>query len=650
MGLSLLICVAILWACFGVGAAALRRLGAGTGGLAEEVSFAAPLGMGLLAYLVLAVGLLGGVEVWVGVALICLLGLLGWRHLLRLAREIAGALRGPKRWRWAALPLLLFFLAAAGFTLIGALAPATELDYDSLVYHLAIPKAYVRDGRIHPLPWLSHSNFPFTMEMLYLLGLLLRDQSLAKLFHLACGWLTVCAIFAFGRRWWGARAGALGAAIFAAIPLVAWEMMSAYNELAFALYAFLAIFALSRWWEARQAEGSGWLWVAGLMCGLALGTKMLAGAVLIFGLLGLLWALFRKEPQVTIGRGIAFAAIALVVASPWYVKSYLWTGNPVYPFCYGLFGGRYWTAERAREYAAAQKEFGRYQPGGAEQARRGALTSLQRALRPGAGPLALLALPWHLTMNPRWFFDIPQRLRPVNVLVWVFGPLLLALLPALVLVGPVGAAGRSLLWFALLYLAIWSLMSQNGRYLIPLLPGLCACAGLSAARLLDRRGLVSAATMLALVLALTSGLYASYGLAAPAARVAVGLESPEQYLSATSPLSRALEAINQATPPDAKILALGDEPRLFYLDREYLLGNHAQVFSPSELATPDALLAALDRMGVTHLLLSVATLRDMSARKGEIETDLAGLEARGKIRPLGLYGTLSLWQVADARS
>ncbi len=98
-------------------------------------------------------------------------------------------------------------------------------------------------------PWLTHSNFPFLLEMLYLLGLLLHGPVLAKLFHFACGWLTALAIYSFGRRFWSPRAGLLGAVTFATIPFVLWEMTVAYNELAFALYAFLALYTLAIWYE-----------------------------------------------------------------------------------------------------------------------------------------------------------------------------------------------------------------------------------------------------------------------------------------------------------------------------------------------------------------------------------------------------------------
>jgi hypothetical protein len=105
------------------------------------------------------------------------------------------------------------------------------------------------------------------------------------------------------------------------------------------------------------------------------------------------------------------------------------------------------------------------------------------------------------------------------------------------------------------------------------------------------------------------------------------------------------EGINHATPPDAKIIVFGDEPRLVYRDREFLLGNHAAIFSPADIASPDALTARFGRMGISHILIGASMLQDMAAGKGAIERDLAGMEVQGRIRPLGMYGTLSLWQL-----
>ena len=646
---ALALYIVILLICAGAGARLLKLLrvarpegppsrpaeaGLGTDDLtvAEEIPFAAAIGLGLLAYLVLGIGLLGYLRLPGVLAIMALLALVGWRETPRLARRLLAGLSALDVWRRSVLPLTVFLLAMLVFTLIGALAPAGDGDYDSLVYHLTIPKLYVRAGDIHPVPWLSHSNFPFTLEMLYSLGLLLDGQSLAKLFHWGCGWLTVLAVFGFGRRWWGPRAGWLGATIFAAVPLAAWQMVTAYVELGVALFCFLAVAALART-RGQPADqlpsknyNTGWLWVAALMCGWALGVKMLGGAALAFSLAALLWS--RRSSQRPRAYHVAlFLLVAAAVACPWYIKSYLWTGNPVYPFLYSLFDGRYWTAERAREYAEAQKAFGL-----------------------GSGPLSLLLLPWNLTMRPQAFFDQPQALRAFSIYVVSLGPIFLALVPTLLLTGRTGGAGRLALWFALVYALMWFVLTQNLRYLVAVLPGLSACAGLAAARLLQRRGVLSAATVLVLVVGSVMALFPTFLLAAPAVRVALGAESQSHYLTRTSKNYRLFKQVEAVTLPSARIMLLGDEPRTFYLDRDCLLGNHAELFSQADLASPQALLAALERLGVTHLLLGASTIENMQNRSGLLESRLSDLAEAGWLRPIASFDSFALWQIEPDQS
>ena len=56
-------------------------------------------------------------------------------------------------------------------SLIGALATPVGLEWDALSYHLAAPKVWLREGRIGYIPFIHQSNFPFLLQMLYLLML-----------------------------------------------------------------------------------------------------------------------------------------------------------------------------------------------------------------------------------------------------------------------------------------------------------------------------------------------------------------------------------------------------------------------------------------------------------------------------------------------
>src|SRR5205807_2184962 len=61
---------------------------------------------------------------------------------------------------------------------------------------------------------------------------------------------------------------------------------------------------------------------------------------------------WRAEPRRRLaGAGLAFGLVVLVAAGPWYMRNAVETGNPIYPFGYSVFGGRYWSSA-ASEYLA----------------------------------------------------------------------------------------------------------------------------------------------------------------------------------------------------------------------------------------------------------------------------------------------------------
>jgi 4-amino-4-deoxy-L-arabinose transferase-like glycosyltransferase len=95
--------------------------------------------------------------------------------------------------------------------------------------------------------------------------------------------------------------------------------------------------------------------------GLALGTKHTVlgfWGLLLAGILGWHLVTTRRWAKEALPHAALWSGLSLAIAAPWYVKSWLYTGNPVYPFFFGLFGGRYWNAENAVQYAQDQAQFG----------------------------------------------------------------------------------------------------------------------------------------------------------------------------------------------------------------------------------------------------------------------------------------------------
>jgi hypothetical protein len=169
-----------------------------------RLAIQAGLGFGLLGLGVLAVGTTLGLPVWLPWAALVLLGILlrrsigdwlrGWRGLAELWRE-----SGPFE-RTLAGMIGLIFLAE----LILALAP--PIRFDSLVYHLALPNAYLHDGRVSYLPWIVMSGMPQTAELLYTWAIALGGNEAAAGLAWMFGLLAVCGLLGCLRRAFDPRA------------------------------------------------------------------------------------------------------------------------------------------------------------------------------------------------------------------------------------------------------------------------------------------------------------------------------------------------------------------------------------------------------------------------------------------------------------
>ena len=272
-----------------------------------------------------------------------------------------------------AFAFYLCLVCAAAFVL--TLAPPTGNDYDSLVYHLAVPAQYLREGRIIELRFDHHAYFPFALEMLFGAGLAWRGAIFAKLFHWLMLPLCAALLVALGARFGQRKAGFLAAALFVSMPLALVEASTAYVDLGFTAFVLGAVWCFLEGRENPQLAlwRNGFFW-SGVFCGFALGTKYFGGLITIFLGFWLLVEALRARRFASVWR---FALPVCVLGLPWYLRNEIWVGNPVFPFAYEVFGGQGWTLEMARAYAADQAQFGF-----------------------GRSIADLVLLPWRLSMTP----------------------------------------------------------------------------------------------------------------------------------------------------------------------------------------------------------------------------------------------------------
>ena len=417
-----------------------------------------------------------------------------------LALAAAGLAAGPRLprprgpWRRTELAVAIAVVLLVAWTAF-AVPPQTWVD--TLGYHLGAPALWQRLHRVAATPE-SRFQYPLLFEHLVSLTGPLLDPAVLNL--AALGLLTVLLAGWVARRF-GRTAGWLAAAGWLASSQAAFLAAHVKHDLLATGYLLAAVVT----WD---------LGGRGLACGAALGcalaVKYPSAAP---GLAILAWEALR--PGRRIRRVAWLAAGGAAAASPFLLKSWLLTGNPVFPL---LFPGIGWGDAERQAFALLGC------PG----------RDLDLA-DPEGLPRALVRL--GTEMNP---------------LAWVG-------LPLLALGAPAGT-GKPLAAVAA-GIAAWILFSPCFRFMVPAFP---LAAALGAAGLAGfarggpvRRRCAAAAAGAALLLGAVQGVAsADFGRRAVAA--ALGLEPPDRYLARVLTTFREAARMSASLPAGGRILLVGE--------------------------------------------------------------------------------------------
>ncbi len=581
LGRSLLDVAAALWlivVALGLGLWLWRWLGPQDGEPLDVLLFSWGMGFGALGLLVLFVGLAGWLtRPFLFLLTICLT-LAGLPVLLPFLRTMKVGKRPS--------PLVLLYLTAAlGLALTLALLPPT--DWDGLFYHLKGPKLHLAAGQIRPGIDIPHLNFPSLFEMLFMLAMALRSDVTAVLLHFACVFLLSGLVYAVTRHIQGGQ-GWTAVLLLFSMPMLLSLGSWAYNDLALAFYQAGALYALLRWQQAQQRH---WLSLSGLFCGLAMGLKYTSFVSPLVLAALIAWESRPRWAQI-VRHLLQFALPALLVALPWYVKNFVFTGNPTYPF---VFNGRFWDDFRTAAYSSSGSGI-------------------------GFDPIALLRLPYDLTLGIR---DASQDGQ--------MGPLFLAMLPLLFVYAlRMPKPLRHILWFVLGQYAFWvvgvifSAGLWQSRLLLSAFVALCPLLAwlMQAIQQLDHPQF-SLQRFLNLVIGFVLALgllqQAQGWLARAPLTYLIGSQSKPERLTQTLGVHyQVMQQLNQTLPANAVVLFLW-EPRSYYCDLDCRPDSILDKYSHLEHlhGSAENIARALAAEDVTHLLIfdqGLTFLRDNEMR------------------------------------
>lgn len=526
----------------------------------ERTVFSLGLGWGILSLGMMGLGTL---HAWTPTGVFAMIALgtaLGVWQIATVPGKAPALPEGiGKQWLWLMIP------AGILGTLL-ALAPPTY--YDSLVYHLALPAAYIRAG--HWIGWtdLIYSGFPQNLEMLWTLGLLTGLSSLPGIIGWMLALLLLRTIYHACQRYLDAPTGSTAVAFLLVMPAFLLLSSGGYVDIGLALYFFLSVYALSL---ASSEAGNGPFLLAGFFAGFATGIKYTG--ILSVGL-GLVWILCRRSDG-RLRSAFIFSAAALLVFAPWMVKNLHYFGNPVFPFFYtwGKAALNPWMQSGAQGYFRALVE---YQP-----------HSL----------LELPALLWNMAVNG---FQFGKGADVLGDFGWA---LFIAFLPLVLWVQEKNKWVMALGAYALLFFACWGMTRPVLRFLFPIAPLLAILAAYGWTHGIEAGGKrlrYGGRGVLAILLISNFMVFFQITDVFKPFRVPLGLESKEEYLTEKLTYYGAASFINRTTDPNAEIVVVGDQ-RSYYYERKVLIWTvfkqNPLVAWADQAATPSALRAELRHHG-----------------------------------------------------
>ena len=358
----------------------------------EESIFSVVLGFAFYSYLTFFLGVLGWLYAWIYWAVI-LLSLILWHK--SWIQFVKSAFETIKNFRFKFNLETFLIITIAIFAVLAILSTLVPpFLWDEMDYHLALPKIWARHHELIPIfsRWIS--ELPSNVNMLYTIGIILKNGILSKFFALSYGLLLAAAIYSFGKRFYNQRAALLAASIYLSLPMIMNHIGSAYVDIPVASLAFPALYCFTIWIAQKNTK---WLYLSSIFTGLSLASKHTAiFPAIVLGIF-LIYYSIKNYGSRALKPIIVFGIIALIFVIPWYIKSYVRTGNPVWPLAYNIFGGKYWDSNLAAEFSKGLN------------------------IASDIGFLYFILLPWNITMHSYDF----SLLLGWNAIFLAFVPLLI---------------------------------------------------------------------------------------------------------------------------------------------------------------------------------------------------------------------------------
>lgn len=459
-------------------------------------------------------------------------------------------------------------------------AVVPPLSYDELAYHLAIPKIFMREGRITYIDFIPYSNWPMGSEMLYGMSLILKSETMAHLISWLASILTGIAIMGETARILNRRISIIAGIAFFGTGVVFSISGTAMVEPILTLMAFLSVLAFIYWTETLDKK---WLIISAVLAGFAASTKFNAAIIpLLLGIFVFIISLKEgKYIKTALKNFIIYGFSAFLIVLPWYLKSWVQTGNPLWGFFMEIFPTNNWDAYGQMELISfIQQPNLKYSLGNFFKA------FYLITIKPGdIGPTA---------------FRIGWSSLPLLALSFIYG----------LFSKHIDIKIKILKYWALLlgFYASWFFQTHQARFFMPVLPLMIILAATGIWILETSFSKFKYAFYFIVLLLIIGNSWivnpSERKLAYDGCQYFLGKINREALLTERLPGYRAFVYTNNEVPEDAYIWMGLYEGRGYLLDRDYSWANPiAQRVIPLEkMTSSDELVKVLTDKGFTHII------------------------------------------------
>jgi len=390
--------------------------------------------------------------------------------------------------------------------------------------------------------------------------------------------------------------------IFLTTPIVVWLSTSAYIDLGMTFFTTGSLIAFL-YWRDSDYRRIGWLLLSAVCMGLAVGSKYnaLIAWLILSILLVLVYVRDTKRQAAGVGFGLIFVLVAVAVASPWYLKNFMLTGNPFYP----LFQRIFEVAQQQSLPAAVQTK-------AAEESSKIGFFQMRKILY-GESFIETLLIPL------RMFFQGSDD--GYQYFQGVLNPILILFVPFVFLRRGFRRDVLFLLGFCGLFMVLaYFLTEKQVRYILPVIPCLSIVAAVGIHHLvswlenfprtsLRRPGVVAVSLSVVFLLCMNVTYLVRHVKKMDPIPVVSGKETREDYLKRKLRHYRAVDYANRHLPADAVVFTMFLGRRGYYLDRPYRNERYFGALTLHRLVhaseTPEAFSKVVSDLGVSHLLVRI---------------------------------------------